>query len=64
LNILKKKVTSISILVFPNNIKSFHIEVDSLDFATRVVFSQYSEVNGKLSYPKLQNMSETYLTSI
>ena len=34
-------------LVFPDDVKLFYVEVDSLDFATGAVLSQQSEADGK-----------------
>ena len=44
---LKEKVTSAPILALPNDLKPFHIELDSSDFATRAVLSQQSPDNDK-----------------
>jgi len=44
---LKKTVTSVSVLVSPDNTKPFHIEADSLDFTTRAVLSQQLEADSK-----------------
>ena len=44
---LKEKVTSAPILALPNNLKPFHIEANSLDFATRAVLSQQNPDDDK-----------------
>ena len=44
---LKKVVTSIFILVSPDNTKPFYIEVDSLDFTTGAILSQQLEADRK-----------------
>jgi len=44
---LKKTVTSVSVLVSPDNTKPFHIEADSLDFTTGAVLSQQLEADSK-----------------
>ena len=41
-DLLKEKITSVPMLALPNNLKPFHIEVDSSDFATGAVLSQQS----------------------
>ena len=46
-NLLKEKITSVPILALSNNLKPLHIEVDSSDFATRVVLSWQSLDNDK-----------------
>jgi len=45
--VLKKIVTSTPVLVFLDDIKSFHVEANSSDFATGAGFSQQLEVDSK-----------------
>jgi len=44
---LKEQITTALILALPDNSQPFRIEVDSLDFATRVVLSQQSPEDNK-----------------
>ena len=46
-DILRDKITSAPILTLPDNSRPYHVEADSLDFATRAVLSQENHKDGK-----------------